>query len=323
MEVVSALVSIGTALTSPEYKCWIENTTNGTKLSNEVTVIGKIDNTPPYITNVQFPSGYTRDTHSTAIQFTVKDDHSGLGVSHYEPGFSIGGGSLTIPCIFKVTPKFVRANGSFIRSDIPISRSYEKGKKECEVLYHTKEIYSIGPARIELEIYLKDEAGNSTTQTIYSEPTLINEEMICKNGDLLYEHWFNTSDSDLKKDWYHQTSDEPAIWTGLMDTTSSSTRWRWTRYGVADTSYPTANYTRSEIFDHQLPTGCHSSLGTKKTFNYRGTNFLVRAAGWTDYKSYTLSPRFYKMTRTPYVKDPSLETWENGVTALLNDYFGV
>ena len=41
-------------------------------------VVTKIDNTPPYITDIKVPSGFARNTHSTAIQFTIKDDESGL-----------------------------------------------------------------------------------------------------------------------------------------------------------------------------------------------------------------------------------------------------
>ena len=59
-----------------------------------------------------------------------------------------------------------------------IQERYEKGKKECEILYPRNDIYNIGPARIKFEIHLKDEAGNSTTQTIYSEPTIPYEPML-------------------------------------------------------------------------------------------------------------------------------------------------
>lgn len=38
----------------------------------------KIDSTPPYIADVSVPQGATRNTHSTAIQFNIKDDRSGL-----------------------------------------------------------------------------------------------------------------------------------------------------------------------------------------------------------------------------------------------------
>lgn len=38
----------------------------------------KIDRTPPYIADVSVPQGATRNTHSTAVEFNIKDDKSGL-----------------------------------------------------------------------------------------------------------------------------------------------------------------------------------------------------------------------------------------------------
>lgn len=39
----------------------------------------KIDNTAPYIDNIKVPSNITRNTHTTGIQFTIKDDYAGIG----------------------------------------------------------------------------------------------------------------------------------------------------------------------------------------------------------------------------------------------------
>lgn len=39
----------------------------------------KIDNTAPYIDNIRVPSNITRNTHTTGIQFNIKDDYSGIG----------------------------------------------------------------------------------------------------------------------------------------------------------------------------------------------------------------------------------------------------
>jgi len=176
VEVVSALVSIGTALTSPEYKCWIENTANGTKLSNEVTVIGKIDNEPPYITYVTVPDGATRDKHSTAIEFTIRDDDSGLWIW-------LDGMQTSPKCYveFNVynyhnvavpyTMGGARETG-WVRKNLNISSADAKGKT---FKFNFTNINTIGPANAKLDIVLYDKAGNEYKQRLTSQPTIPGE----------------------------------------------------------------------------------------------------------------------------------------------------
>ena len=201
---VSALVFIGTALTSPEYKCWIENTANGTKLSNEVTVIGKIDNTPPYITNVQFPSGYTRDTHSTAIQFTIKDDDSGLDGSIKQGVDSLGHpviGSTYGMCEYKWEIDRVIPGVFHPKQSVIISPA--NGAKSFVVTKNWDDIFYLEATRLKLQVQLTDMAGNRTTQTIYSEPTLLDETKYHREDSYLYYSLDNyDGDSSLGYNYY-------------------------------------------------------------------------------------------------------------------------
>lgn len=290
---------IGNKMSRPEFSCWIEDTRTGEKLTYVVTIIAKMDGMPPQIKADSLDSIGGRNTHTTGLSFIVEDKDSGINDIELT-SVSLG----------------ARSQVEIIGTNL--------GNGQTKYTLISRDIYHITERFVRYYFIIRDNVGNELSADLVTPlGTQPNEDKICKLGDLIYHHYTYTSPDDFQKDWYHQTSDEPAIWCGLLDTTSSSTRWRWTRYGVSEDGYPTANYTRSEYSDHKLPTGNHSHFGTKKTFNYRGTIFLVRAAGWTDYKDYTLLPTFDRMTRTPYVKDPSLETWENGVTALLNDYFGV
>lgn len=161
---VSAAMGIGISSINPTEG----QLTTGMSKINAV----KIDSIAPYVTDIKFPEGATRDTHSTAIQFTIKDDGSGLSDGYWTNTSSteITVGKLTPKCKYDA---YIEQQGIDDLAPVDSQKfTLTDGTKENTIVLSWNNIYLLTEAKLRVEITLTDLTGNRSTTTVYTEPTL-------------------------------------------------------------------------------------------------------------------------------------------------------
>lgn len=127
-----------------------------------------LDTTPPYITDVKFPNGYARNTHSTAVQFTINDDKSGLQAD----GLNWVGQIVE----FDLTWKDSSLTGNWYN---PYTLDIgEEGVKQSTQVVSSDTLYKLSATKLRIRITLRDVLGNERKEIIESEPTIPYEPML-------------------------------------------------------------------------------------------------------------------------------------------------
>ena len=126
-----------------------------------------LDTTPPYITDVKFPSGYARNTHSTAVQFTINDDKSGL----QEDGLNWVGQIVE----FDLSWQDSSLHDWYNPYTLDIG---EEGVKQSTKVVSSDTLYKLSATKLRIRITLRDVLGNERKEIIESEPTIPYEPML-------------------------------------------------------------------------------------------------------------------------------------------------
>lgn len=265
------------------------------------------------------------DTHSAKMKVKLQDSGSGLGKVDVRLSSRIQPADYaTVPSANFATSFSPDWAGSY--SEYTLWTYYSphvmKGSNDPEYwwasCYH---LFGIGEEKLVMDVAVDDAVGNHTTYSFYSAPTLINEDMVSRKDTLLYNQYINTSDTDYRKNWWYQTTEAPAVWTMFTQWNAAGSKWRCCRYGITNSLNANANYVTSEGEPTNRPTTGRYSYAQKVT--YRGVEFFVRYAGWTDWTSDIMFPSFNRMFETPYYEDTSKTTIQKAVYSILDRYFGM
>ena len=290
--------------------------------------VTKIDNTPPYVTEVKFPSGYARNTHSTAIQFTIKDAGSGLNgeyIFNTSTGSDITvGGRYGCYIITQVDKE----------GDQPSSLNNPiKPSQGAKSYVHTAEftdLYYLEAVRMIVTVHLMDMAGNKSTTTIYSEPTKPNETLLVNaaNGDYIGDRERKSSSSNIGL-WYNaygRGSNNFIVgsswkWANINSSTNDNVKYRY--LGISDTGYPSWKFTE---ITQNFNTGNYTekfynnASGSTKKMEWRGKTWYVRYSSISEEAyDYWDGPKFYQY---PGDRSSLLTVDELAISTLAN-YFNV
>lgn len=250
---------------------YVSNTDANRKSDVGVSDTVKIDKTAPKVTNIRFPSGATRNTHSTAVQFTVTDNDAGFDVNYLFASPSSSSYGSTPPTYG------TSASGWNKTSSSTYSVTYT---------VYWDSFYKLSPTKGHMYFKVKDKVGNvSNSYDFYSEPTDINTSMSTPTGKYLGSRWLNSSDNDYRKYNYYASGPSYALYGLLLQTRESEStpyRWKWVMVSD-DTSYPRYKYS---IYNWQTGAegGLLSDTGyTNITVNYLGKNWLCSTRKWGSY----------------------------------------
>jgi len=293
-------------------------------------VVTKIDNTPPYITDIKVPSGFARNTHSTAIQFTIKDDESGLDGSVIPVVDSWGQPQRGTPkCKFEWIIDREKEDG-YLYATTEESIKPANGAKSFLVTKEWTDLFFLDATRIKLEVKLTDMAGNKSTTTIYSEPTKPNETFLVNaaNGDYIGDRERKSSSSNIGL-WYNaygRGSNNFIMgnswkWANINSSTNENVKYRY--LGISDTGYPNwkfTEYTYNYNTANDTEKFYKNADGPTKKMEWRGKTWYVRYSSISEeVYDYWDGPKFYQY---PGDRSSLLTVDELAISTLAN-YFNV